>query len=126
MARFDRQIATALRLIAKNGQSVTWNSIVNGAPADPNTPWIPAEPDDIETHTVDICFLPIDRENMETMRYIFGTEVPGGNSMGLMGAVDFSPFLKDTVLRGSETLRIKKIKKLEPNGQVILHWIIFE
>lgn len=126
MARFDRQIATALRLIEKNGQAVIWNSNVAGAPADPTRPWLPAEPDEIQTHDVSICFLPIDRTNMESMRYIFGTEVQGGSSMGLMGQVPFATSLKDTVTRGTETLRVKTINELEPNGQIILHWVIFE
>lgn len=125
MARFDRQIQTALKLIAKNGQKAKWRIIPDPAPTDPTKPWRPgaAEPDDKD---VTICFLPIDRQTMETFAFIRGTEVPKGSVMGLMGNVPFEPNLKDVVIRDGRELRIANIDVLSPNGQKILYTVVFQ
>lgn len=125
MARFDRQIKTALRLIAKNGQAVKWRVIDDPTPTDPNKPWEPgpATPDDKD---VTICFLPIDRQTMETFNFIKGTEVPKGSVMGLMGQVNFDPNIKDVVIREGKELRIASLDVLSPNGQKILYTVVFK
>lgn len=125
MARFDRQIATAKRLIAKNGEKVKWRVIDDPTPTDPNKPWEPgpATPDDKD---VSICFLPIDRQTMETFNFIKGTEVPKGSVMGLMGQVNFEPNLKDVVIRDGKELRIASLDVLSPNGQKILYTVVFK
>lgn len=125
MARFDRQIATAIRLIHKNGEIVQWRTVVDGTPPDPAKPWNPAAPTPVDNN-VAICFLPVDRLTMETFSFKKGTEVPKGALMGLMGQVNFEPNLKDVVLRGGETLRIANIDVLSPNGQKILYTVLFE
>lgn len=125
MARFDRQIATAKRLIAKNGELVKWRVIDDATPTDPNKPWEPgpATPDDKD---VTICFLPVDRQTMETFNFIKGTEVPKGSVMGLMGQVNFEPNLKDVVIRDGKELRIASLDVLSPNGQKILYTVVFK
>ncbi len=125
MARFDRQIATAKRLIAKNGELAKWRVINDPAPTDPNKPWEPgaATPDDKD---VTICFLPIDRQTMEAFNFIKGTEVPKGSVMGLMGQVNFEPNLKDVVIRDGKELRIASLDVLSPNGQKILYTVVFK
>lgn len=125
MARFDRQIKTALRLIAKNGQAVKWRVIDDPTPTDPNKPWEPgpATPDDKD---VTICFLPIDRQTMETFNFIKGTEVTKGSAMGLMGQVNFDPNIKDVVIRDGKELRIASLDVLSPNGQKILYTVVFK
>jgi hypothetical protein len=125
MARFDRQIATAKRLIAKNGELVKWRVIDDPTPTDPNKPWEPgpATPDDKDAT---ICFLPIDRQTMETFNFIKGTEVPKGSVMGLMGQVNFEPNLKDVVIRDGKELRIASLDVLSPNGQKILYTVVFK
>lgn len=125
MARFDRAIATAKRLIAKNGQAVTWRVIDDPTPTDPNKPWEPgpATPDDKD---VTICFLPIDRQTQETFTFLKGVEVPTGSVMGLMGQVNFEPNLKDVVIRDGKELRIASLDVLSPNGQKILYTVVFK
>lgn len=124
MAQFDRQIATAKRLIAKYGQTVTWRSVVDGANA--SEPWKPPEAADVD-HEVNICFVPVrDNEWRKLLTYLKGSEVPGGYLAGIMGQVDFTPSLKDVVIRDGVTLRIASIDVLSPNGQKILYSVEFE
>jgi len=124
MGQFDRQIETAKRFIAKNGQSVTWRKLGVDTP-DPSTPWKPAAdtPDD---HMATICFLPPGRVGQELIRYLKGTEVTTGSVQGLMSAVDFEPTANDVVIRDGKNLRIKSIDPLSPNGQIILYTIEFD
>lgn len=124
MARFDRQIATALRLIAKNGRKVTWRQFQRTE--DPNEPGrvIASPPIDREAT---ICFLPVDRDNKRFLQYIAGSnELKIGSEVGLMGQVEFTPDGADVVLRDSETLQIANFDKLAPNGQNILYTIEFK
>ena len=125
MARFDRQVQTALKLIKKNGQAVKWRVINDPLPTDPAKPWEPAKATPIDNDVV-ICFLPIDRQTMETLNFIKGTEISKGSVMGLMGQTSFSPNLKDVVLREGKELRIASIDVLSPNGQVILYTVVFK
>jgi len=124
MGQFDRQIETAKRLIAKNGQTVTWRKLGVATP-DPSTPWKPAA-DTPEDHSPKICFLPPGRVGQELIRYLKGTEVTTGSVQGLMSAVDFEPTANDVVIRDGKTLRIKSIDPLSPNGQIILYTIEFD
>lgn len=123
MARFDRAIATAQRLIKKNGQTVTWRAIADT----PNliTPWNPG-PRTVTDTSVFMCFLPVDRMTMETFTFMNGTEVAKGSVMGLMGNVSFEPNLKDVVIRDSKELRIANITLLSPNGQKVLYTVVFK
>lgn len=125
MARFDRAIQTALRLIAKNGQKVVWRAINDATPPNPSQPWNPgaATPEDKD---VVICFLPVDKETKETFTFMKGTEVPKGSVMGLMGNVPFEPNLKDVVIRDGKELRIANIDVLSPNGQKVLYTVVFQ
>ena len=126
MARFDAQIKTALRLIAKNGQSVKWRIVRDGAPVDSSKPWKPSNPATPVENDVSICFLTIDRQTYETLSYMAGGEVPMGAVMGLMGAVDFEPSLKDVVIRDGKELQLFNIQELKPNGQTILYTLVFK
>ena len=125
MARFDAAIKTAQRLIAKNGEKVKWRVIDDAAAPDPSQPWNPG-PATPEDKDVTICFLPVDRQTMETFTFIKGTEVPKGSVMGLMGNVPFNPNLKDVVIRDGVELRIANIDVLSPNGQKVLYTVVFQ
>ncbi len=125
MARFDRQIATAQRLIKKNGQLVTWRPIENGDPANPDKPWRPSLKAS-KDNSVYICFLPITREGAETFTFLSGSLVPDGSICGLMGAVDFEPNLKDVVIRNGVEFRMETLDILAPNGQAILYTMRFK
>lgn len=125
MGRFDRQIATAKRLIAKNGQKVIWRQISNGVPASATEPWKvgPAVNTD---HDVIICFLPFTTENKEFLRALLGTEVATGSVTGLMAAVNFTPAKRDIVIRDGKTYSIKTIDPLRPNEQTIMYTLEFD
>ena len=125
MARFDRSIATAERLIKRNGQSVIWRNIVTGD--DPVEPWkqVPGTP---VNNPVDICFLPPDTKSQKFFAYLRGTNDVGiGYLQGLMkGNISFEPKLKDIVLRDGVELVIRSIDLLSPNGQKVLYTVEFE
>lgn len=126
MARFDAQVKTALRLIAKNGQLVKWRIVRDAAPVDSSKPWKPTNQLTPVEKDVSICFLTVDRQTYETLSYMAGGEVPMGAVMGLMGAVDFEPSLKDVVIRDGVELQLFNIQELNPNGQTILYTVIFK
>lgn len=125
MARFDSVIATVLRLIEKNGQAVTWNSVADSVPnsAEPwNVTVLPPIP-----RNARICFVPPkDNEWRKLLAYLKGTEVPISKLAGLMGAVNFTPKITDFVNRAGVDLKIANIDVLAPNGQIVLYTIEFE
>ena len=123
MGRFNRQIEMAFRLIKKNGQIVNWKQITAGTP-NLEEPWN-QEPDEIFTYTPYIYFLPLDLEGKQFLMSFGSTEAVSGTYYGLMGAVGFTPDIKDTVIRDDVPLEIKSIDLLNPNGQKILYTIIF-
>lgn len=125
MGKFDGAIATAQRLIAKNGEAVIWRSISNPEPVDPDKPWI-VGPTESTDYVVNVCFLPLSRVNLETFTLIQGTEVPKGAVMALMGNVPFAPNLKDVVVRSGTELRIDSLDILSPNGQIVLYTMVLK
>ena len=124
--RFDRAIATAQRLIERNGQLVQWRSLENGTPADPDKPWLPGN--SVPTNTdVYICFVPIkDRATRQFFAELANREVTIGSLAGLMANVPFDPTLKAVVIRDGIELAIETIDLLSPNGQKILWTIEFK
>ena len=125
MARFDRQIETALRLIKKNGQLVTWRSIPAETPADASKPWNGGANVPVES-SVYVCFVPVrDRDTRKLFQYLTGTEIQIGQLAGLMGNVSFTPNLNDVVVRDGVELRMSQIDLLSPNGQKILYTLEF-
>jgi len=125
MARFDNIIATALRLIKKNGQSVTFSQLTDGAPADPLKPWKPSEQTNVD-YTVDIAFFTSSLQTRKFLQYLTGTEVPEGNLIGYMGQVSFEPKIKDIVIRDGVELTIRDFDLISPNGQKVLYILEFE
>lgn len=124
MARFDRQIATALRLIALNGEVIQWRRTVPIFSVD--TPWV-QQNELVTSYDVSMVFFPDDRANREFLALLSGTEVPKGNIIGLMGFdTRFSPTIKDTVLRGGIGYGVRTVDVIAPNGQAILYTIGFD
>lgn len=124
MGQFDRAIETAKRLIEKNGQPVTWRKLVVDTPS-PSAPWKPVS-EGVNEYSTIICFLPLSRVGEELIRYLRGTEVTTGSVKGLMPVVDFEPSANDVVISNGNTLRIKSIDTLSPNGQIIVYTIEFD
>lgn len=125
MSIYDRQIAQAKRLIAKKGQLVTW--VPQDVTIPDNTkPWKTAPVGSPPTFPVSMVFLSSGKTVIEAQSHLFtGTSVPDGAPKALMGVVPFTPKINDTVLRGSETLTVKSIDTLAPNGDPILYTIYF-
>lgn len=124
MARFDRQIATALRLIQKNGQLVQWRQTARTQ--DPSKPW-ETQSSTQTNHNVYICFLPVNKENREFVNYLRGgNEIKIGSIVGLMGNVSFEPDASDVVIRDSKPLEIFNLDLLSPNGQKVLYTVEFK
>lgn len=125
MARFDRQIATAKRLIKKNGQLVQWRQ--RTSVADPDQPWLGGAPVDT-FHDVYIAFVS-DEQKDDRKSNMYMEAAPSttiGRIPGLMGAVDFVPSLEDVVIRDGAELRLVTMDILRPNNQVIMYTLEFE
>lgn len=122
---FERQIATALRLIKRNGKAVTWRQRTSTVP-DPNKPWEVVDDDTITDHAdIPIVFLPYNQANRAFIANIVGTEVPAGRNFGLMGAQSFTPGKTDVVVDGAKEIAIQAIDVLSPNGEIILYTLFF-
>ena len=125
MGVFDRQVATALRLISEKGQTVTWVKKANPVFADPNKPWIKTDGSDV-SYSVKVVFFPIYRDLKENQAVMDYTRREVGAEMCFMGQVSFNPELSDILIRDGVSLIVKNIDTIRPNGEVILHEIEFE
>lgn len=122
MGVYDRQIATALRLIERYGQVCEWHKD-QVVPDDPNRPWLGGGtvPD---PHSPSIAFLPAtDGASGFGVSKFRGsdTEAASFNTFGLMGAQDFTPEVTDRLVRGGQPLVIVAVDTLAPNGEPVLH-----
>lgn len=122
MGEYDRSIATALRLIAQKGMSVTWTQHAQGELVDTDKPWKPA-PFVPTEYTVSMVFLPKAGTNAQYLHPLPNSDVPAGDIVALMGAVDFTPQMEDMVNRDGELLRVGSIDALKPNDQVVLYTV---
>lgn len=129
MGVYDRQIATAARLIEAKGQLCTWREpgTPTGSPAAP-TPGLPVD------RPVHIVFLSNNKQEglAGLLSMIAGTEVPTGGMRGLMAAVPFTPTLMGRVARAPafaepslSLMDDKGIDVLNLNGEIILYYLRF-
>lgn len=123
MGTFDRQRATAARLIALNGQTVTWQARRSSGPAAKPTGQA------VTSYAVKMIFLTPKLNSLaKALSVLAGTEIASGGFIGLMaGDITFEPKLVDTVLRGTEVLSIlpeNGIEKLDPNGEGAILWYV--
>lgn len=124
MTVYSRQIENSLRIIRERGQSVTWVSQTNTTAPDPTEPWNPSENLTV-SNTVTIVFLPVGYRGYRQQQYAKDSEVQTGRIYGIMGSVDFTPSLKDYVVRGTENLKIATIDPIAPDGTPIIYEIEF-
>ena len=120
MSVFGRQLEAARRMIAKYGQSVTFRTLTDGALPDPNAPWLPGTPVNVD-HAVKIAFFPNSTQNNEFLHYVQGTDVPAGTEVGYLAPSGFEPTLKDLIIRSGKTLAIKSVDRIAPNGEILLY-----
>lgn len=125
MARFDKAIQTALRLIKKNGQAVEWIEKGVIVPDDPEKPWNGGKASDVP-HAVHVCFVAIEsKDDLVAFRFLLNDDIQVGSTFGLMGSVGFQPTANNYVIRDGQTLNIRKLDTLKPNGVPILHLVEF-
>lgn len=119
MANYNRQIATAKRLIKKYGSPVTFRTIRETASDD--EPW----KDSIvvtEDKTVDAVFV----EDSTTLQQIFsaylsGGVVPDGKTTVFLPDFGIQPTNKDVIIKDGIEYRIEKVGTLKPAEQIIMH-----
>jgi len=124
MSVYDNLINTAKRMIDEKGQYVTWRTLKNPQSPAPEKPWDITEPLVEEEFEVKIVFLPNDRYGREVFRYFANSDIPVGNLIGYMAQVDFTPSLKDVVIRDNVELSILSINEYNPNGEGFIVYII--
>lgn len=123
MGVFDRQIATAKRLIAKYGEDCLWQQPGERNPA--VKPWRGSNDDPPEPHPVKIAFFPNGGELGAVLVALGDTEQVIASEYGLMAAVDFEPATSDVLTDSSGGIvEIVKATPLRPNGEIIL-WKIW-
>lgn len=121
---FDRAIATATRLIAKDGDPCTWVSAAAPSVADPDQPWIMTDNAPV-TYQVPIVF--VNESSNPFAKLVTGSQIPGSGKRGLMATVPFTPQLTDTVIRSDGTkMALLSIDPLDPNGAKILWKLVFK
>lgn len=123
MSIYSTAIKTALRLIKRYGEAVTW--VVEGTPtADGATPWITS--DGAET-SFSVSILYTSHSDNPLAKLLPGTEIETGELQGLMPAVNFTPKVDDTVIRSNGTkLAIQSVRPLAPSGETILWFLVFK
>lgn len=124
VARFDNAIATAIRLIQRNGMQCAWNKEVL-TPIDPLQPWL-GNTSVITVFSPFICFVPASGSFYGLIRLLGGTESPSVKTFGLMAPQEFEPVLTDLVTRDGEPLKIATLDVLRPNEQVVLYTLGLE
>lgn len=123
MARFDRQVETALRLIKKNGVAVKYKKFTKTEV--PGKPWETTQTETV--YDVVICFLPMTKWLYESLAFMTGTDVVVGATIGYMGQVPFAVEATDVATDpDGKELVIDNIQKLAPNGQTILYTLVFK
>lgn len=126
---YTRLGAMVTRLVDKYGQkeSVIWQVNADGAPADPDMPWLPTENPPVQI-PVTILFAPDERDQRETKNFTRRSTVPRGSQQAYMGPVSFEPSLKDTILRDLDgvtiTYAIESIDIIRPSDASASAYII--
>jgi hypothetical protein len=127
MARFTSSIATALRLITRNGESSSLVRRVDAAPPDAAKPWAPGARSET-TYAIKAVWLPMSESNLIFERPP-GSAVQMGDMVILVAAsgLAVTPDASiDTVKRATTGDRwsIVEVSTLSPNGEVIIHRLI--
>lgn len=120
MGVFDRQIATARRLIDRYGEACLWQQPGDKDPS--KKPWQGSAVDTPDPIPVKIAFFPNGAENnfAAVLQALGDTNVNTASEYGLMAAVDFDPATSDSLTDSSgRAVEIVDLSPLRPNGEVI-------
>lgn len=125
---YARAIATAERLIAKKGGTVTWDG--KEAPVEPadDSDWNPTPADDAARpqNSAKAVLLPAGIETQRTLQAITGTDVPASYDYALIaGSAPMVPALGDMVAFADNVKRaVVKVDTLRPDGTTaVLHTV---
>lgn len=120
MGVYDRQRATALRMIAAKGELVEWTNYAEPV-VDPDKPWLGGTP--VATkYDVSVLFLPA---SLPLLTYRKDSEVPVKSEIGYMGSVPFELSATDTLKRANgEIYRLQKPTVYDPNGEGAILYIL--
>ena len=126
MGRFDSSIATARRLLVKNGERIVLRVAASGAP-DPVQPWRPSAGTKVEVPAYAV-FIPYNDQGRTPRTYADGTLARVGDLQVFAEAdgLSLQPDLDTLLVRADGSLwSIKAVKLLDPNGQKLLNelWI---
>jgi len=119
VARFDKQIATAKRLIAKNGEVVSLIVETTSALPDPLTPWIPGS---FTKQTKSVASVWLDYD----IRYLSEGVIQKGDQKVLIPSTDINGgaitlTMTNTIIRSGDAWKVVNFQPLAPNGQLILY-----
>ena len=120
MGVFDRQVATARRLIERYGEACLWQK--PGEKDVDEKPWVGTSVDTPDPVPVKIAFFPNggDASIAAVIAMLGDTDVNIASEYGLMPAVDFDPATSDTLTDSTDrVVEIVKMTPLAPNGQII-------
>lgn len=123
MGVYDRQIATAKRIIKAKGAECVWKrtTAAEGGDAWNPQPGVPQE------WPVSIAFFSpkdLGRGTGEFIAALRGTEVPTSKEIGLMaGGLEFDPSADDVIERWDGVKGIETIDRLAPNGEAVLFFV---
>lgn len=123
MGVYDRQIATAKRLIAAKGAACEWIIPVAEEGGDA---WNPQPSEPIRKPVSIAFFSPKDlgRGSGDFIAALRGTEVPTSKEIGLMaGGLDFEPSADHSIERWDGVKAIETIDRLAPNGEAVLFFV---
>lgn len=124
MGNYDRQVATAERLIREKGKPVQVVRQSTTLP-DPNRPWEPGEPVETLTDAYGV-FLNFNAQDMETMSKMAGaSEIQSSDRKVLLAAAAAgAPLTTNDKLRDADgDWSIEWVQVLAPNGENILYTV---
>ena len=124
MGVYDRQIASAKRMLAKFGELCTVNSIVDVPVSDPSQPWNDSPNLPVAHMGIRICFFPLNEKQRRTVQATDGDLT--GYECAYIGQLPFTLGLKDFIVRSSGKIaKVISFDALDPNGEgVILYTVI--
>lgn len=124
MGTYDRQVATAERLIREKGKPVQVVRQSTTLP-DPDRPWEPGEPVETFTDAYGV-FLNFNAQDMETMSKMAGaSEIQSSDRKVLLAAAAAgAPLTTNDKLRDADgDWSIEWVQVLAPNGENILYTV---
>ena len=121
MGTYDRQIATAERLIREKGKAV--QVVRQTTVTDPTKPWEPGVPTEVLDDAYGV-FLNFNQSDLETMSKMSGaSEVQASDRKVLLAAAALSgaPTTNDKLREADGDWSIEWVQVLSPNGENILY-----